>query len=354
MKDHFEIETRPEAGCGSEPARGKAVFERRAGEDAAEIHVIFCNGGSAVSLAGLMEPLRFANQALGRDAYRWSVAGYPHREARLSFGPCVSFEDRWDMPERPQNVVLIGGPDLAASPLSSIYAPLVSQLNHWRRHGTRVISIDLVMPGILPGTLGRFSDAPQVSVHWKRSHTIKELNPDATVVETLFTVSGGMVFCAGECSVTDLVLEDISRGHGARVASEVSDCMLRGHARIGNARQRRARSKTLGTDGGALAQILELMESNIEEPLTIEELCRVARIGPRRKLERMFRRAFDTTPLAYYMELRLEKAKSLLEWSELSVSEISGICGFASRAYFAKRFRQAFGMLPAEFRRQSV
>ena len=58
----------------------------------------------------------------------------------------------------------------------------------------------------------------------------------------------------------------------------------------------------------ALAQTIALMESNIEEPLSADDLASHAGIS-RRQLERLFRRYLDTVPSRYYLQIRLERAR---------------------------------------------
>ncbi|MCY1415508.1 HTH-type transcriptional regulator CdhR [compost metagenome] len=97
---------------------------------------------------------------------------------------------------------------------------------------------------------------------------------------------------------------------------------------------------------------LELMHTNIEDPIDIVEIARYARIS-RRHLERLFRRHVKATPPRYYMELRLTHARQLLQHTNKSLTEISVASGFATLPHFSRCFREKFDVAPGQFRARS-
>ncbi|WP_235978904.1 helix-turn-helix domain-containing protein [Zestomonas carbonaria] len=99
----------------------------------------------------------------------------------------------------------------------------------------------------------------------------------------------------------------------------------------------------------ALKLALELMHNNIEEPVDVGEISRYVGIS-KRHLERLFCRHVKATPPRYYMELRLTRARQLLQQANKSLTEVSVACGFKTLSHFHRCFRQLFGMGPREFR----
>ncbi|MER8550447.1 helix-turn-helix domain-containing protein [Mesorhizobium sp. M1169] len=69
-----------------------------------------------------------------------------------------------------------------------------------------------------------------------------------------------------------------------------------------------------------------------------------------RQIERLFERSISSSPMRFYLHLRLSRAKCLIEQTELPVVEIAIACGFASASHFSKCFRQAFGINPSACR----
>ncbi|AYF85780.1 helix-turn-helix domain-containing protein [Pseudomonas sp. JS3066] len=97
---------------------------------------------------------------------------------------------------------------------------------------------------------------------------------------------------------------------------------------------------------------LELMHSNIEDPIEIEEIARYVGIS-RRHLERLFRRYVKATPPRYYLELRLTRARQLLQHTNKSLIEIAVASGFVTLPHFQRCFRAMFDMAPGQFRKRN-
>jgi len=54
--------------------------------------------------------------------------------------------------------------------------------------------------------------------------------------------------------------------------------------------------------------------------------------------------------VAYLTHLRVASARQMLQTSDRNVAEIAAEVGFADQSYFDRRFKQAFGMSPRQFR----
>jgi transcriptional regulator GlxA family with amidase domain len=65
-----------------------------------------------------------------------------------------------------------------------------------------------------------------------------------------------------------------------------------------------------------------------------------------RQLERLFRRYLGRSPKRYYMELRLQKARNLLQQTDMSVINVALACGFASPSHFSKCYRALYKTTP--------
>jgi transcriptional regulator GlxA family with amidase domain len=74
----------------------------------------------------------------------------------------------------------------------------------------------------------------------------------------------------------------------------------------------------------------------------------------RRQLERLFRQHLDALPSRWYLELRLERARRLLQDSAQSILQIGLSCGFSSAPHFSNAYRSRFGRTPRDERRERV
>lgn len=91
----------------------------------------------------------------------------------------------------------------------------------------------------------------------------------------------------------------------------------------------------------------------LHEPLTLDELARVAAMSPTHFL-RVFRQAFGQTPHQFLTERRIERAKDLLRVTNRPVTDICLAVGFESLGSFSALFRRRVGISPAAYRRLSA
>jgi AraC-like DNA-binding protein len=84
-------------------------------------------------------------------------------------------------------------------------------------------------------------------------------------------------------------------------------------------------------------------------PLTLRELAAAACVSPS-YLSRVFRKQYGCGPGAALELVRLERARTMLARSNLTVSQVASACGFADPLYFSRRFRAAHGVAPSAFR----
>jgi len=118
-----------------------------------------------------------------------------------------------------------------------------------------------------------------------------------------------------------------------------------------------ARPKGAGTrekplDARRLARVVAFIEQNVEQPLSVAEMARIACTSAAH-FARSFKAATGETPHAFVSRQRLEHAKRLLARDASSISEIAYASGFSSQSNFARAFRQVTGVSPRDFRIRS-
>ncbi|MFK8284374.1 helix-turn-helix domain-containing protein [Capnocytophaga canis] len=100
-------------------------------------------------------------------------------------------------------------------------------------------------------------------------------------------------------------------------------------------------------DQKLLLQVKNLMEQNIEKPLTIIELSRLVGMNDN-KLKILFKRYFGCTLFEYFQQYRMHKAKMYLEQKELTIKEIAYQLGYSNTANFSNAFKRFWGISPSE------
>jgi len=101
-----------------------------------------------------------------------------------------------------------------------------------------------------------------------------------------------------------------------------------------------------------LNDVQTIIESRLnEKTLSVADVSRILEISEstlRRKLEQLT----GLPPKLYIRQMRLNKAKELLENDAGTVYEIAAMVGFNNPAYFAKCFQEEFGVIPSMYRRE--
>lgn len=100
----------------------------------------------------------------------------------------------------------------------------------------------------------------------------------------------------------------------------------------------------------ALGSLLQWASANLAEPLTVEILAHQAKMSTR-TFARRFHAATGSTPRQWLLPQRLNRAKDLLESTDLPIGQVSAHSGLGSAANLRQHFGAAIGTTPTEYRR---
>lgn len=189
------------------------------------------------------------------------------------------------------------------------------------------------------------------TLHWENIASTREEFPKVIVTNDIYEIDKGRYTCAGGTTSIDLMLELVGRSHGRELAAAISEEAVIDRIRTKDDQQRVPLRQQIGTSQPKLTEAVKLMEANLEELISPDELAGYVGIS-RRQLERLFRTYLHCTPSRYYLKLRLRNARMLLLQTENSIVEISLVCGFVSTPHFSKCYREMFGLPPRDERRR--
>ena len=109
------------------------------------------------------------------------------------------------------------------------------------------------------------------------------------------------------------------------------------------------------SDGGKRAsrkeqfhEILAMLRRRLGEELSVEEIARSASMSVS-KLKLLFREYAKTGPISLFIDMKLDRAKELIDLGEQNFTEISESLGFTSIHYFSRLFKSRVGMSPSEW-----
>lgn len=104
------------------------------------------------------------------------------------------------------------------------------------------------------------------------------------------------------------------------------------------------------TDSIKIVQLSDFISNHLNEDISIKRLIRISGLNEK-KIQKGFQYFFDETVNKFITNLRILKAKELLENSDDNISEIVYKIGLNSRSYFSKIFYKKYGLIPSDYRK---
>jgi AraC family transcriptional regulator, glycine betaine-responsive activator len=298
---------------------------------------------SMIAFSSAVEALRMANRVSGRRLYEWAVLTSDGAPLPASNGLIVEPDASVGAARDLAMVLVCGG--------ERVWEVADRALLAWLRSlGRRRIPLGGLCTGSYLLARAGLLDGYRCTVHWENLAGMREAFPHILVSSELFEVDRDRYTCSGGTAPLDMMLNVIQRDHGGDVAVAISEMFVCERIRGRNDRQRVPLRLHLGTSQPRLAEAVSLMEANIEEPISLDELA--SHVGlSRRQLERLFQKHLACVPTRYYLELRLTRARQLLHQTDLSIVDVAFACGFVSAPHFSKCYRDYFGIPPRDERR---
>jgi len=313
------------------------------GASAFRLSVIIAHGFNLNATVGFLDPFRAANYLAGRNLYQWSLLSATGGEIASSSGLSLVTEPVDSGGAVPD----IGVISTSWTPERHAQNPVGSCLRRWARFGATLAGIDT--GGIVLADCGLL-DGYRATVHYEHLDALGELFPAVESSENLYVIDRDRLTCSGGTASTDLALALVMRHHGAVLADAAARYVFHPSVRDETARQNPSVIEPLGRAAPrALRDALVLMERHLEEPLRIPEIA-VRLDMSQRKLERLFERHVGKSPMLYYRDIRLDRARALVTQTDLAVHEVALACGFSSAVHFSRAYRARFSVPPSEDR----
>jgi len=299
----------------------------------APLRILLLNAGEPDSLtwSGLVQPLRLAAKLLGPERLHVDVRS-PDKfvgEAQRYWHLVLLVADEAEAGLRPANLRNLAGRCRAAP--------------WWGGVGAGVLW--LAEAGALPGV--------RIALPWSLYPDVDMLADQSLLSPHLYEIDGTRLTCCGGAGSLDFALTLVDMLFGATVQAQVKEILCVDRVRGPEERQRVALQARFGVLQPKLTEAVTLMEANIEEPLSTDDIAQLAGIS-RRQLERLFKQYLGSLPSRYYLELRLKRARQLLRDTNYSIVQVGLMCGFSSGSHFSTAFGAQFGNTPREERQRKL
>jgi transcriptional regulator GlxA family with amidase domain len=280
----------------------------------------------------------------GRTAYDVRVCGGP-ASAMVNVHAKFKIQTRWQLSDaRRADTIIVPG---MSDPWRPTPTPVLDLLRRAHRRGARIAS---VCTGAFVLAEAGLLDGLRATTHWDDSTDLARRYPAVQVdPDVLFVDNGGRVLTsAGVAAGLDMCLHLVAADYGASVAAATARRVVVPMIRDGG--QAQFIVHELPSDAAPILNAtLAWMEDHLGQPLTLDDIARQAAMSVR-TLNRRFREHVGTTPLQWLLVLRVERAKQLLETTDLSVERIADEVGFGSAVTLRHHFTRRVRVPPQRYR----
>jgi AraC family transcriptional regulator, glycine betaine-responsive activator len=300
-------------------------------------------------LTSAIEPLRAANEIVGRREFAWRLIGEEAAPVRSSA------DVRFDTDATLSDMAGVDYLMFLSSPTSRFVNPRKSNAQvRWLDRCGMVLGG--FSGGIFPLARTGVMSGHSVSVHWCYEAAFKAEFPDLVASQSAILRDRRRYTASGAGAVFDLMLRLIEERLGRDTMTEVACWFQHPFVRSEDASQKVPVQKQGGTDDMLPEQVrtaIRIFAEHIEDPIQITDVAEAVCMSERH-LERCFKQATGQSPLKYYRLMRLKKARQQVLYSTQSITEIAQSVGYATSTPMAKHYAEAFGVNPKDERRRLV
>ncbi len=305
--------------------------------------ILLIEGYPIIPFSCVVDSLRAANRLSGQRLFEWEY--YAPDESPVSASCGITVPTRsLALAEKLETLIIV--------------APNTAQHFDDRDTFKQLRSLDKQQVNLGSASSGSFIlaragvlDQCRCTIHWENIPVFKELYPQIEVTFTLYEIADRRFTCSGGTAALDMMLKLIENEYGRQLAQQISQQFQHDRIRTESDSQQMADRIDLAMSAPKLIDVINLMENNIEVPLSLPSIADRCRLSLR-QIERLFHKYRDVTPSQYYLSLRLMHARQLLLNTNHRVIDISIATGFETQSYFTACYRKHFGSSPRNHRSQ--
>ncbi|CAI8873206.1 GlxA family transcriptional regulator [Chryseobacterium sp. IT-36CA2] len=304
-----------------------------------------------LDIAGPLDVFTAASRFLSSDSYDggyhvYLVSGTSEKTICSGSGmPLLCSHTIYDI-DFPIDTLLVAGTTLCVLDEISpdIYHYLQNIRSEVRRLGSVCVgAFVLAKAGLL--------DGKQVTTHWKFADTLQKSYPKLEVNVNPFFICDKPIYTSGGVSSgMDLALALLEEDFGKPLATEVARHLVLHlkrsgmQSQFGNALPEYEMMSPLTKD------VRDLLKDKLGETITIEYIAESLNMSIR-NFSRVFVKESGMPPGKFLEKMRLDQAKNMLEYTDMSVDMIADKCGFSNSVSLSRVFLKNISISPAQYRK---
>lgn len=292
--------------------------------------------GCAAEIFGLPRP------EFGENWYRFMTCAAEPGPLRALGGITIHTDAALDALPNAGTIIIPGWKPAEIPPSDELIQMLVQA----HVAGARLLTI---CSGVFVLAAAGLLDGKRVTTHWRYAEKLQRLYPRLNVDPNVLYVDEGQILTsAGSAAGLDLCLHLVRRDFGAAIANQVARRLVLAPHRNGGQAQFIERP-ILRERHGRLADAIASIIARLHEPMSVESMAELAAMSPRTFMRR-FQETTGKTPSEWLIDARVERARELLEHSDLSIEQIAARSGFGTAATLRHHFRRKLQLSPIGYR----
>ncbi|SDK44364.1 GlxA family transcriptional regulator [Pseudomonas indica] len=300
-----------------------------------------------LDVAGPIEVFSIANRYLApADHYRISTISIAEPGVRASNGlRLLTDHVLADAPEAFDLLLVPGGPNAYNESHPALLPWLRRATQASRRYGS------ICTGAFILGEAGLL-DGRQVTTHWNYTERLARRFPAARVItDRIFIADGELITSGGITAGIDMALAILADDHGKKLAVDVAKVLLVAMKRQGGQAQFSPMLAEVAREDSPIARAQQYIFDRLEEELSVDVLAEVAGMSARH-FSRLFARDTGKTPMEFVHAARIDRARNLLETTDLPLKTVAYRSGFRSVRCMRILFSERLGLSPAQYRHQ--
>ncbi|MEG3639444.1 GlxA family transcriptional regulator [Magnetococcus sp. PR-3] len=186
----------------------------------------------------------------------------------------------------------------------------------------------------------------QATTHWAACPLLAKLAPEADLQpDALYVTDGNLWTSAGVATGMDMALAMLESDLGSTLKGQTARYLVLYAHRPGNQSQFSTLLQTQLQTDTPFAEVVQWMDANLDRDLRVADMADKAGMSER-AFHRRFRAVHGQPPAKFLSQLRVERAKQLLEKGH-SVQQVTSAVGFHSEAGFRTIFTAYVGISPS-------
>ncbi|MFF2141690.1 GlxA family transcriptional regulator [Kitasatospora sp. NPDC058190] len=250
--------------------------------------------------------------------------------------------------ERADTVVIPASHDAGPDGVDAALTPELAAALRRIRPGTRLMSI--CTGSFLLAAAGLLDGRP-ATTHWSYTDRFARMYPQVRLdPDVLYTDDGDLLTSGGVAAGVDLCLHVVRRDHGSAVANAVARACLVPPWRDGGQKQYVEAPSPVETGGFSTTAVRAWVLEHLDEPLPLRQLADRAGMSVR-TFTRRFREETGASPGQWITTQRTERARQLLERTDLTIDQVARESGFGTAASLRLQLRGRLDVAPSTYRR---